>query len=134
MGRTKSGRIRRWARTAPGEFTVSSTSVLVDLLAGLEAELGRAVGNLTVQRILLTLAVRPSIAGNTMRWGIVPVSEQAFAIGASAVPKPVSELDAAWMGWDQFTVHPDLGETASGLFTNSQVTHCPSKFRLQPRQ
>ena len=102
-GFARAQRRRRGWETGPGDATFQSTlsasgvaltsgaSVLVDGLT-----IARIRGVLTLQ--LLTGGVADGFSG---AFGIGICTDAAFAIGATAVPTPVTEL--AWDGWMYWT-------------------------------
>ena len=104
-------RQRQWAITDLGTGFQPTAAGLdsVDLLAGLESELGYEQNNITVLNIRGRLFPRwgaDPAAGDasTLFLGITFVSQQAFAVAAGAgLPDPAVD-NADWMWHDVFTI------------------------------
>ncbi len=79
--------------------------------------LGVATGSFTVMRLRGHIYVQLDSGAVDERallaFGIMPVSDDAFAAGAASMPSPSADLDASWM-WHAFA------SVSSGAFSSEQ--------------
>ena len=113
-------RPRQWGIfTGNGVVTsvTEANSLLVDLSAPIETSLGQNMANWTISAIRLLVSVQfqaTAVVGDraTLSWGIILVSNTAFADGPSAVPNPAN-TDADWMAYGAVNVVSDVAAVIS---------------------
>ena len=113
-------RAMQWGTAQSIQLAIAGARVVVDLSINLKGALGlNTLANVTITRVLGELAIRPlapTVSG-LLEWtaGITVITEDAFAIGISAMPNPLlSQGDFLW--WAGGTVGPEGSEVSDGFY------------------
>jgi len=122
-------RARQWGLTVSNGTITAATdagSLLFDLGIGIEVALGQTLSNMTVGAIRLDIdfhAQSTAVIGDQYRmmWGIIIVSKDAFAVGATSIPDPTAD-HADWMAHGNVDLVADVaGSTSRPRFSHVEI-------------
>jgi len=123
LGRVGSDRLTHWAQIAPVRTVLASgASVLTNFLTAADL----AARPFTIIRVHLEISARSDQVAATENWmvgaGMCVISDQALAIGVTAIPTPITDL-----GSDLWFVHGILSGQFSFLSAVGAVSSEVSK-------
>ena len=113
-------RLRQWGLAVSNQTMTAAGNAgsrLFDLSAGVEVSLGQNLANVTVSAIRMNIDLHcqaTAVIGDQYRgsWGIMIVTNDAFAAGAVSVPDPVTD-DADWMAHGGFQIVSEVAGATS---------------------